>query len=177
MTLVSSHLLDRSSHSMVTIESTHCAVNCADIPHRQTLVFEAFLKLGKLQCKSYFNKNEVLLMTIDNFETNQIVLYLRGGYMMHLETTCHVSHVTCHMTHVTCHMSFFFFFYLKKNGQSGGASRWRVCYQQGLPHLVKPQNHRRKYGRHKTRWGRLITDPPPTSFTILSKKIKMTHDT
>ena len=28
---------------------------------------------------------------------------------------------------------FFFFFFF---GQSGGASRWRVCYQQGLPRLV-----------------------------------------
>ena len=24
----------------------------------------------------------------------------------------------------------------KKIGQSGGASRWRVCYQRGLPRLV-----------------------------------------
>ena len=24
----------------------------------------------------------------------------------------------------------------KKVGQSGGASRWRVCYQRGLPRLV-----------------------------------------
>ena len=23
-----------------------------------------------------------------------------------------------------------------KNGQTGGASRWRVCYQRGLPRLV-----------------------------------------
>ena len=69
--------------------------------------------------------------------------------------TCHVSHVTCHMSHVTCHLShvkifvltFFiiiitrniyilFFNPLKKNLQSGGASRWRVCYQRGLPRLV-----------------------------------------
>ena len=29
------------------------------------------------------------------------------------------------------------FFYTPKNmGQSGGASRWRVCYQRGLPRLV-----------------------------------------
>ena len=28
-------------------------------------------------------------------------------------------------------------FYTTKNiGQSGGASRWRVCYQRGLPRLV-----------------------------------------
>ena len=68
---------------------------------------------------------------------------------------CHVSHVTCHMSPVTCHKSpvachmseknfFFHFFILKKIyicpseqiGQSGGSSRWRVCYQWGLPYLV-----------------------------------------
>ena len=59
---------------------------------------------------------------------------------------CHVSRVTCHMSRVTCHMSkniffyilifFFVFFYVKKIGQSGGASRWRVCYQRELPRLV-----------------------------------------
>jgi hypothetical protein len=30
----------------------------------------------------------------------------------------------------------FTFLSLKKIGQSDGASRWRVCYQWGLPHLV-----------------------------------------
>ena len=40
--------------------------------------------------------------------------------------TCHVSRVTCHMSHVT----------LKKNGQSGEAYWWRVCYQRGLTSLV-----------------------------------------
>ena len=35
--------------------------------------------------------------------------------------------VMCHVSGVRCH----FFF-----GQSGGASRWRVCYQQGLPRLI-----------------------------------------
>ena len=30
----------------------------------------------------------------------------------------------------------FIVFVKKKNGQSGGASRWRVCYQRGLPRLV-----------------------------------------
>ena len=49
--------------------------------------------------------------------------------------TCHVSPVTCHMSHVSCHVSFFFCL-RKKIGQSGGASRWRVCYQRGLPRLV-----------------------------------------
>ena len=58
--------------------------------------------------------------------------------------TCHVSHVTCHMLYVTCHMShvkchfketkyiFVLIFFL----QIGGASGWRVCYQQGLLRLV-----------------------------------------
>ena len=65
------------------------------------LIFETYLKLDKLQCKCNFNRNEVFLLNIDNFEPNQIFLYLRGGYMMHFETTCHVSHVTCHVQHVT----------------------------------------------------------------------------
>ena len=56
--------------------------------------------------------------------------------------TCHVSRVMCHVSRVTCHMSkkklYFNFFFLehKKIGQSGGASRWRVFYQRGLPRLV-----------------------------------------
>ena len=39
---------------------------------------------------------------------------------------CHISHVTCQVSDVICH------FFV----QSGEASRGRVCYQQGLPHLV-----------------------------------------
>ena len=68
--------------------------------------------------------------------------------------TCHVSRVTCHLSHVTCHLSpvlFYFKFliyffslknkftkniYFKKIRQNGGASRWMVCYQRGLPRLV-----------------------------------------
>ena len=52
---------------------------------------------------------------------------------------CHVSRVRCHMSPVKCHVSpvpcqknYIFFF----NGKSVGASRWRVCYQRGLPRLV-----------------------------------------
>ena len=51
--------------------------------------------------------------------------------------TFHVSPVTCHLSRVTNHMFFFVFFSLKKIGQSGGARRWRVCYQQGLPRVVE----------------------------------------
>ena len=49
--------------------------------------------------------------------------------------TCHMSCVTCHISHVTYNIS------NKnkkkqKNGISGGASRWKVCYQCGLPRLI-----------------------------------------
>ena len=52
---------------------------------------------------------------------------------------CHMSNVRCHMSGVRCHMSgvrcqvldYIFFFW-----QSREASRLRVCYQWGLPHLV-----------------------------------------
>ena len=40
-------------------------------------------QMCKLQCKSNFNRNYVLLLMIENFETNQIVLYLPEGYMIH----------------------------------------------------------------------------------------------
>ena len=49
--------------------------------------------------------------------------------------TCHVSYVTCHVSRVTCHMSRVTC-QQQKSGQSGGASRSRVCYQRGLPRLV-----------------------------------------
>ena len=44
--------------------------------------------------------------------------------------TCHVSGVTCHVSGVTCILYILFF---EKKGE---ASRWRVCYQRGLPRLV-----------------------------------------
>ena len=43
--------------------------------------------------------------------------------------TCHMSGVRCQVSGVTC--NFFFLF-----SESGGTSRWRVCYQWGLPRLV-----------------------------------------
>ena len=78
-----------------------------------------------------------------NFERMFIPLYVSC-------VMCHMSLVMCHVSHVTCN---FFFWYLKKKkinkinikflsilwkqiGQCGGASRWRVCYQRGLLHLV-----------------------------------------
>ena len=41
----------------------------------------------------------------------------------------------CHMSRVKCHVSLFFSFL-----QGCWTSRWRVCYQQGLPHLVPITN-------------------------------------
>ena len=55
---------------------------------------------------------------------------------------CHASRVTCDMSPVTCHMShvksFFFLLLLLLSFllTKWEASRWRVCYQWGLPHLV-----------------------------------------
>ena len=55
--------------------------------------------------------------------------------------TCHVSPVTCHLSPVTCHLSPVKCeekkkITLKTIGNICGASRWRVCYQWVLPHLV-----------------------------------------
>ena len=66
-----------------------------------SLVCETFMKCGKLQCKYNFNRSEVRLVMTEHIETNQIVLYLSGGYMMHLETTWNVSGVRCQVSHVT----------------------------------------------------------------------------
>ena len=49
--------------------------------------------------------------------------------------TCHVSHFTCHMSCVTCHMSHVTF-HISHAHFFGGACRWMVCYQRGLPRLV-----------------------------------------
>ena len=44
-----------------------------------------------------------------------------------------MSHFIYHMSYVTCHMSCVTIFLF---GLSGGASWWRVCYQQDIPRLV-----------------------------------------
>ena len=67
-----------------------------------------------------------------NFE-RMFTLYHVSCVTWHVSpVTCHVSHVTCHVSPVTCHMSFVFCLFL----QIGGTSRWRVCYQRGLPCLI-----------------------------------------
>ena len=47
---------------------------------------------------------------------------------------CHMSCVRCEVWGVRCNFFFFFFLFFFL-GQSVGASRWRVCYQRGQPHL------------------------------------------
>ena len=46
--------------------------------------------------------------------------------------SCQLSGVSCQVSGVTCHIFYFIIFFL----QTVGASRWRVCYQRGLPRLV-----------------------------------------
>ena len=57
--------------------------------------------------------------------------------------TCHMSHATyhmscviCHTLHVNCHKEKKEREKRKKKGQSGGASQWRVFYQEDLPRLI-----------------------------------------
>ena len=57
------------------------------------------------------------------------------GHMLGVK--CQVSGVMFYMSSVTCqvsHVSIYLCIYFL--GQSGGASRLRVCYQWGLPRLV-----------------------------------------
>ena len=66
--------------------------------------------------------------------------------------TCHVTHVTCQVSRVTCHVSgvrfiyiYIYIFFL----QSDGASRLRVCYQEGLPVYVVNKNLKKTYFYNK----------------------------
>ena len=65
-----------------------------------------------------------------NFQT------VRARDLKFLHNVHHPLCVMCHMSHVKKNSNFFFI--LNKIGQSGGAGRWRVCYQRGLPRLVSP---------------------------------------
>ena len=64
------------------------------------------------------------------------VLELGSWNYERMFTPHHVSHVTGHGTGVTCQVSRVIICILSFFRQSGGASRWRVCYQRGLPRLV-----------------------------------------
>ena len=64
------------------------------------------------------------------------------SHNMCLPVRCHLSGVTFHMSPVRCHPSPVMcqvsqvFFCSLFFGQGCEASRWRVCYQRGLPRLV-----------------------------------------
>ena len=79
----------------------HLHIDSVVFPPCSPLMFETFMKCGKLQCNYNLNRNEVCVVMIEHIEINQIASYQSGGYMMHLETTRHVSHVTCQVSHVT----------------------------------------------------------------------------
>ena len=59
----------------------------------------AGIAVHPVQGKSNFNKKYLLLLMIDEYETNQIVLYFPGGYIRHLKPLfmCRMSCVLCHM--------------------------------------------------------------------------------
>ena len=68
---------------------------------------------------------------------SRVRCHMSGVICQALCVRCHLSGVRCqvsgvryHVSGVRCHMSHFFV------TQNRGASWWRVCYQQGLPHLV-----------------------------------------
>ena len=76
-------------------------------------------------------------------------LELESWHFDRMFTPPHMSCVTCHVSRVTCHLPFYFSF--KKMEKGGGASRWRVCYQRGLPRLVSGQTTIQKVNRASTR--------------------------
>ena len=60
-------------------------------------------EIGQIHCKSIFIWISLFSLMINKFETNQIVLYLPVGYMMHLKPPgmCHMSHVLCLVSNAT----------------------------------------------------------------------------
>ena len=73
----------------------------------------ALPNLGKLGCSNYV-------------DTNYLVRPCVKGYKK-----LTAENWRCQVSGVTCQFYFYFFIF-----QSGGASRWMVCYQRGLPRLV-----------------------------------------
>ena len=67
---------------------------------RSPLVFDTFLKCGKLQCKSTFNRKQVCLLIIEHIELTK-QFYICEGICDSLRN--HLSCVTCHVSCVTCH--------------------------------------------------------------------------
>ena len=53
---------------------------------KMLVVFETCLKLCKLQCKSDFDRKEILLLMIENFEINQMVRGMYESPLNHLNS-------------------------------------------------------------------------------------------
>ena len=53
---------------------------------------------------------------------------------------CRMSHIAYQVSHVTCQVSHIHCIFSVGGGQNDGASKWRVCYQRGLPRLVLLQD-------------------------------------
>ena len=94
-------LLLFSKSTTLPIRGGHSMTMWVSINSALALVFETRLKLGNLQWKSNFNRNEALLLMIESIKTNQIGKILPGGYNMHLElpelSFCTLSPPVCHV--------------------------------------------------------------------------------
>ena len=110
--------------------------------------------------------------------------------------TCHMSLVTCHLSPVTCQKKMTIFIWKKKIKKYiyilssklfffkwGGASRWRVCYQRGLPRLVYKCIHRHIVKKWQCGWvlQRDSTNAPVSSLVFqvslwVNTYLRMRHD-
>ena len=79
---------------------------------------------------------------IAHFFYNKSALRLLANFKLlsHVKLI-NMSRVTCQVSRVTCHVSHVIFLFYFLGGQSGEAYRWRVCYQRGLPRLVKTETN------------------------------------
>ena len=75
--------------------------------------------LISLSVLDVFSKKKKFILKL-NFCHDSVPLLLEHPFTMTFNFVCHMSRVTCYMSRVI-------FF-----GQNGGASQWRVCYQEGL---------------------------------------------
>ena len=83
-----------------------------------------FIRSDKIFLQIFITVRARELKCLDNVHPPPHVM----GHISHV--ICHVSPVMCHMSCVMCHVFSFL---------SGGASRWRVCYQLGLPSYSSPR--------------------------------------
>ena len=86
------------------------------------LLIQSVSELSFSSKSSLYYKSQTVWARAQNFWEN-----VHPHNMSHV--TCQMPCITCQMSCVNCHIIFFV-------GLIGGAYRWRVCYQQGLPCLV-----------------------------------------